>query len=261
MDDSVTKLLMKKVKKYKKWTEGAFVNPVYWMVNGTPYYMAGFTKNNAPVATAYLTIGDEKLDEALEAQRHLAIFADLNHNVLDIGKDFLKINANYFTQPLSIPVDDSNLSVLTGKEAFSELWKNQQKIFSLVTEYKQYYETDVLIRREIFMKDIIKTQEAANLLTLYQYLNLKILLDNNDEIHAFSSFLKTTKQWRKLDRQSKKFVKGISGNLRKMRKSMDNLNLIIDEDFETMITLNYNKMIEENKPIIEGQRKYIRYPK
>ena len=36
---------MKKVKKYKKWTEGVFVNPVYWEVNGKPYYMGGYLKN------------------------------------------------------------------------------------------------------------------------------------------------------------------------------------------------------------------------
>lgn len=53
MHDETTKLLLKKAKKHKKWTEGVFVNPVYWEVNGTPYYMAGFTKNNQSVATAY----------------------------------------------------------------------------------------------------------------------------------------------------------------------------------------------------------------
>ena len=68
MHNQTTKLLMKKVKKHKKWTEGVFVNPVYWEVDGTPYYMAGFTKNNESVATAYLTLGEEKLEEVLKAQ-------------------------------------------------------------------------------------------------------------------------------------------------------------------------------------------------
>lgn len=261
MNDQTTQLLLKKVKKHKKWTEGVFVNPMYWVVNGKPYYMAGFTKNNASVATAYLTVGEENREEALEAQRHLALFGDLNNNIFNIGMDFLKINAAYFTKPLSVPVSAADSAVLAGRNAFDELWKIQQKLSSLVKDYKDYYENDVLIRKEIVVADVVKTQEAANLLTLYQFLNLQILLEKNAEIKAFASFLKTTEAWNGFDKETQKFIQGITDNTEKMRKSLNGLNVIADSDFETMKKLNYEKMIADNKKIIEGQRQYIRYPK
>lgn len=261
MNDQTTQLLLKKVKKHKKWTEGVFVNPVYWMVNGKPYYMAGFTKNNASVATAYLTPGEENLEEALEAQRHLALFGDLSSNIFNIGMDFTKINAAYFTQPLSIAVSSPDPDVLTGREAFAELWQIQQKLSSLVMDYKNYYENDVLIRQGIVEEDVIKTQKTANLLTLYQFLNLRILLEKNSEIKAFASFLKNTESWNKLGKETQKFVQGITDNTEKMYKSMEGLNVISDADFDKMEKLNYDKMVGDNKKIIEGQRQYIRYPK
>lgn len=109
---------------------------MYWMVNGKPYYMADFTKNNASVATAYLTVGEENRGEALEAHRHLALFGDLNNNIFNIGTDFLKINAAYFTKPLGVPLSAADSAVLAGRAAFDELWKIQQKLSSLVKDYK-----------------------------------------------------------------------------------------------------------------------------
>ncbi|WKA58003.1 hypothetical protein QWY16_16090 [Planococcus shenhongbingii] len=261
MNDQATQLLLKKVKKHKKWTEGIFVNPIFWMVNGKPYYMAGFTKKNASVATAYVTPGEENREEALEAQRHLALFGDLSNNIFNIGMDYLKINAAFFTKPLSIPVSTLDSAVLEGREAFAELWKIQQNLTTLIKDYKNYYENDVLIRKEIVEADVIKTLETANLLTLYQYLNLQLLLEKNAEIQAFASFLKTTEDWNRLGEESQKFVQGITDNAEKMRKNLNGLNVIADQDFENMKKLNYDKMIEDNKKIIEGQRQYIRYPK
>jgi hypothetical protein len=262
MNDQTTQMLLKKVKKHKKWTEGMFVNPIYWMVNGKPYYMAGFTKNNAPVATAYLTLEDEEeREEALEAQRHLALFGDLSNNIFNVGLDFLKINAAYFTEPLSIPASLADDAALQGRDAFAELWKIQQKISSMVKDYKNYYDNDVLVRKEITQADVERTQETANLLNLYQFLNLEILLEKNSAIQAFASFLKGTEGWKHMGKESQKFVLGIGGNVESMRKSQTGLNVIPDSDFEKMKKLNYDKMVEDNKKIIEGQRQHIRYPK
>lgn len=261
MNDQTTQMLLKKVKKHKKWTEGVFVNPIYWMVNGKPYYMAGFTKNNASVATAYLTIGEESREEALEAQRHLPLFGDLSNNIFNIGMDFTKINSAYFTQPLSIAVSTSDADILAGREAYAELWQIQQKITSLVKDFKNYYDHDVLVRKEISEEDVGRVMKTANLLTLYQFVNLRIILEKNSEIKAFVSFLKNSGSWNELAKDTQKFVQGITDNTEKMRKSMAGLNVIPDDNFEKMEKLNYEKMIEENKKIIEGQRQYIRYPK
>ncbi len=119
MHDKTAKMLLKKAKKHKKWTEGVFVNPMYWEVNGTPYYMAGFTKNNESVATAYLTIGEEKLEEALIAQPNLSYFADLSSNIFNIATDRLKIPVSYYTKPLSIKVAGADQKVQHGRDAFA----------------------------------------------------------------------------------------------------------------------------------------------
>lgn len=167
MHDGTTKLLLKKVKKHKRWTEGVFVNPVYWEVDGIPYYMAGFTKNNESVATAYLTIGEENLEDALIAQPHLSLFADLSSNILNIGMDHLKIPIAFYIKPLSIPAATDNPPVQRGREAFDRLWDIQQKYSELVRDYKNYYGHDVLVRKHIVEADVVKTQEAANMLNMY----------------------------------------------------------------------------------------------
>ncbi|HSO57236.1 MAG TPA: hypothetical protein VLQ66_03275 [Paenisporosarcina sp.] len=43
-------------------------------------------------------------------------------------------------------------------------------------------------------------------------------------------------------------------------KNMAALDLIEDSDFDRMVKLNYDQLMEKKK-IIEGQRQYIRYPK
>lgn len=261
MHDQTTKLLLKKVKKHKKWTEGVFVNPVYWEVNGTPYYMAGFTKNNESVATAYLTIGEENLQDALVAQPKLALFADLSNNIFNIGMDWLKIPNDFFTKPLNIPMHSEDSQVKNGREAYAQLWDTQQKLSVLVKDYKDYFDNDVLIRKRLSEADVVKTQETANMVTMYQYRALKILLDHNDDIKSFARYLKKSDAWSTSNREDKKFILGITENREKMQKSLVGLDLIEDEDFERMIQLNYDCMIEKNKKIIQGQRNYIRYPK
>lgn len=261
MHDQTTKLLMKKVKKHKKWTEGVFVNPVYWEVNGIPYYMAGFTKNNESVASAYLTLGEEKLEEVLEAQPNLSLFADLSNNIFTIGMDRLKIPISYYTKPLSIPVKSTNPKVQQGRESFAQFWEVQQKYNEMLREYKEYYNKDVLIRKHITEEDLNKTKDTANLMNMYQYQTLKILLDSNEEIIAFATYLIETQEWSSMSREERKFIKGITDNKEVMQKNLIALDLVEDQDSERMTQLNYDYMMEKNKKIIYGQRQYIRYPK
>lgn len=261
MYDETTKLLMKKVKRYKKWTEGVFVNPIYWEVNGTPYYMAGFTKYNQAIATAYLTIGQENLQDALEAQPNLAIFADLSNNIFNIGMDRLKIPIAFYTKPLNIPVHTENPTIHQGREAFAKLWQVQQNFNELMKDYQTYYDHDVLIRKKLSYTDIVKTQETANMVNMFQYQTLKTLLDSNEHIKKFAGYLETTEHWSNLSKEDRKFIKGITENAETMRKNLASLELIEDDDFARMTKLNYDYMIEKNKKIIESQRQYIRYPK
>ena len=260
MDDQTTKMLLKKAKKHKKWTETVFVNPIYWEVNGTPYYMGGFRKNNQSVASAYLTIGEEKLEEALVAQPKLSLFADLSSNILSVGAERTSVEASFYTKPLGIAVLEQEPTVLQGRGAFAQLWEIQQKFKDLVKDYKNYYD-DVLVRGRITDEDINKTQETAIMVNMYQYLTLKTLLDQNAEIRTFTNYLERTNGWSDLTKDERTFVKGITENIDKMRKNLEGLGLIVVEDFEEMKKLNYDKMIEENKKIVAGQRQYIRYPK
>jgi hypothetical protein len=261
MHDNTAKLLLKKAKKHKKWTEGVFVNPIYWEVNGTPYYMAGFTKNNESVATAYLTIGEEKLEEALIAQPNLSYFADLSSNIFNIATDRLKIPLSYYTKPLSIPVVGADQKVQQGRDGFARFWEIQNKYNEMLIEYKDYYKNDVLIRKHITEEDLTKSKKIANMGDVYQYQTLKILLDSSEEILAFAAYLEKAEEWSDMSKEERKFIQGIAANKEELPEKMAALDLIEDSDFDRMVQLNYDRLMEKNKKIIEGQRQYIRYPK
>ncbi|TCI80379.1 hypothetical protein EVJ20_03440 [Exiguobacterium sp. SH0S1] len=261
MWDQTTKLLMKKVKKHKKWTEGVFVNPVYWMVNGTPYYMAGFTRNNQSVACAYFTIGDEKVDEVLIAQPNLSYFADLSGNLSQMATERLNIPITFYTKPLSIPVVNASPQVQQGRDAFEDFWEVQQAYNQVLRDYTAYYNDDVLIRKHITDTDLTKIKEFAVLADIYQHQTLKILTSQGEAIQAFAAFLENTQEWSSLSREEKKFIKRIAVGKENMQKNMDALNVLEANDFDQMVKLNYDHLINKNKAIIEGQRQYIRYPK
>lgn len=261
MENKTMKQLLKKAKKHKKWNETVFVNPIYWDVNGISYYMGGFTKNNKSIASIYLTIGEEKIEEALIAQPNLSLFADLSTNIFDVSTERVNIDSDYYLKPLAIAVTSQDPLVQQGRKAFSRLWEIQQKFNSLIKGYKNYYDNDVLVRGQIFTEDIVKTQETAIKVNMYQYLILNTLLTENEEIRTFAAYLETTEGWRSLTKDQRTFIKGITENREKMQNNLDGLQLIVDEDLEKMEELNYASMIEKNNKIIEGQKQYIRYPK
>ncbi|PSL41477.1 hypothetical protein B0H99_102161 [Planomicrobium soli] len=261
MDEGTTKLLMKKVKKYRNWTESVFINPVYWKVNGKPYFMAGFLKNNEPAGTAYVTIGEEIKEEAFEAQQKLALFANLSSNIFQIGEARLKVESSYYINPLNTSVSKEEVKARRGRDAFAGLWDVQQKFNRLIKDFRHYYEYDVLAREQLTETDLTKVQETANRVNMYQYLTLTTLLANHEELRAFSNFLETTNDRKKLPRNQLDFVKGITENKEVMELSLAKLNMIVNEDLEKMELLNYSYSVWKNNRIIEGQRKYIRYPK
>ncbi|MDN7242761.1 hypothetical protein QWY14_13185 [Planococcus sp. N028] len=261
MDEGITKLLMKKVKKHRKWAEDVFVNPIYWEVNGKPYFMAGFMKNNIATATAYLTIGEETKEEVMLAQFPLALFANLSSSIFQIGEARMKVGSAFYINPLNIAVSTDNPKVLTGREAFAQLWDIQQKFNRLIKDFKHYYNYDVLVRKRITEEDIIKTQETANQVNMYQYLTVSTLLVRNDEIRAFANFLETTEGGKELDAEQLIFVKTITENKEALRYSLAMLDMIVDEDIEKMKELNYHYSLKKNKKIIEKQRQFIRFPK
>lgn len=260
MDKETEKTLMRKVKKHKKWYEGVFINPIYRIVNNKPYYMAGFTVNDKPRATAYLTtVGEEDKEEAYAAQSSLSLFSDVSNNIFSIGGDHLKIDSNYYIKPLEIPVNTKDLKVLAGHEAFKDLWNMQQKFNRLILEFQRYYD-ELLIRGELTGEDIEKGIETANWVNLYQFETISILVKRNEDIRAYSAYLKTTKQWKKLSRNQKIFVEKIAGAVEELENNIRSLDLIIVEDVEKMIALNLEKAKNDLKTGIEKQKSYIRYP-
>lgn len=121
----IGKQLLKKGKKFKKWSEGMFVNPFYWVVNGTPYYAVGYTKgkNNESVASAFFTLGKEVKEDALAAHPPLALFSDLSRNFFKFGSDRAAVSSLYYTKPLSLSVNTAEPEVNAGLDAFSKLSK------------------------------------------------------------------------------------------------------------------------------------------
>lgn len=261
MDKKTEKLLIKKAKKLSKWYEGVFVNPIFWEVNGKHYYMAGFTVGNAPKASAYFTtVGDEEREEAEIAQSYLSLFADTSNNIFRVGGEHLKIDTAYYTKPLEIPVNSTEVAVIEGYKSFKHLWEVQQKFNLLTNDYHRYHE-GLLLREQLTQKDIDHNIEIVNWVNLYQYETLSILVDQNSMLQAYFGYLETTKEWRSLSRDQRTFVTGITKNIAKMQENLRSLNLIESNDPEKMITLNLEKAKSDLRIGIAKQKKYIRYPK
>lgn len=261
MDKKVIKQLTKRMKKFKTWTEGTFINPITYRVNGKLYYMTGFTKGGEGVGTAYFTLdGEEVKAEACEAQTYLSTFADISKNILSIGEDHLKIDLAYYTAPLAIPVDSNRPDVIAGHQAYQQLWEWHQEYNQCILDYKDYYEKDVLIREEITVKDVRKTQKTAAMVNLYQYDTIKLLLNKNAEIEAYVAYLKTTKEWKKLTKDQRTFANGITKNKDKLENSIQTLAMIEDENREKMLQLNFDYGVKINAEQMIGQQQYIRYP-
>lgn len=261
MDKNTVKQLTKRMKKFKTWTEGTFINPISYRVNGKLYYMTGFTKGGKSLGMAYFTLdGEEVKAEAYEAQTYLSTFADISKNIFSIGEDHLKIDLAYYTALLAIPMDSKLPEVIEGHQAYQTLWEWHQEYNQCFLEYKQYYEQDVLVREEITVDDVRKTQKTATIINLYQYDTIKLLLDKNAEIEAYIAYLEETKEWGKLTKDQRTFANGITKNKAKLENSIHTLGLIEDEDREKMLQLNFDYGIKLNAEQMIGQQQYIRYP-
>lgn len=262
MDKKTIKILMKKVKKFKTWTEQTFVNPICYRVNGRLYYMTGFIKKGEVIGTAYFTLeGEEAKAEAYEAQLQLSTFADISKNVFTAGEDRLKIDPTYFTTLLAYPLDTERPDILAGYQAYTALWERHQKFCQLFEEYKDYYEYEVLIREEITVADVRKTQKTASTLDVYQYFTLNILLDKKDEIRAYVSFLETTPLWQELTKNQRVFAKGITEEENRLKTNLQTTEIVEYENHEEMLQRHFEYVIELNAEKIKEQQRFVRYPK
>lgn len=263
MDKKTGKQLLKKGKNFKKWSEGIFVNPFYWVVNETPYYLIGYTKGkkNESVASAFFTLGEEVKEDALAAHPPLALFSDLSANIFNFGSVRAAVSPLYYTKPLSIPVNTTNPEVNTGLNAFANLSKLQVEFNDMFRKYMDYYDNDVLIRGQITEEDIKKTEAIVVQMNLIQNEVGATIVNQNQDIEGYVKYLKEQPGWQSLDRDTKTFLQEITKNRSKIRKDVADLNIIPDPDPKEMFRINYDKMIQMNKRAMESQKKNIRYPK
>ncbi|MTD30608.1 hypothetical protein [Planomicrobium sp. YIM 101495] len=261
MDKRTSKLLLKRVKSLSKWTEGVFVNPVSWEVNGKQYYMAGFTLRKRVIATAYLTLsGDEVREEALEAQRWLSLYSDISNNLLAAGKARMRVPHVFFQKPLEVEVPLSQQEAKEGREAFAKLWDIQQQYEKLAQEYITYYHSDALTRGLLEERDIRYTQKQANRANLLQYRTLKLLIEQQHSLQAFVDYLKTLPVYTKWRRNEREFLAGLLQNTSNLSKNLDDLGLIVHDNLGKMEQLNLAHNRKLNDRQVLEQRTNIRYP-
>lgn len=261
MDEKITQLILKKGKKYKKWTEGVFVNPFYWVENGTPYYIVVYTKNTGSVASAFFAEGQENNEDALKAHPPLAIFSDLSTNIFEYGLKRAEVSLSHYTKPLSIPVNNMDSQVNQGREAFAQLSKLQQEYNEKMKDFTHYYDNDVLVRGQLTENDINKVRETVIEMDILQYKVGMILQERYKDIEAFAAFLEKQREWQKLDKDTHDFIKEITKNMDRAEKELRDMNILTDEDPENMFRLNYDRVLEKSKRAIEKQKANIRYPK
>lgn len=262
MEKQTIKKVMKKIKKHKNWTEGIFVNPISYRVNNKLYYMGGFQKGNEVVATAYVTVDqEESRGEALKAQLILSNFSDISNNILSGGGERARIDPTYFTVPLAVKLTTDQQIIKEGFEAYTKLWKLHQKYVQEYQDYKEYYEKDVLVREEITISDLRSTQKAAARINMHQYHTLKTLLEKNDELKAYASYIESTPAWKNMTKNQREFITGATSTKDQLQKNLDELGMIENEDKEKMFQLNYENNITLNEQQMIRQQQYVRYPK
>ncbi|WP_148039021.1 hypothetical protein [Planococcus salinus] len=261
MDKETRKTILQKAKKYKKWTEGMMVNPIYWEEKGNPYYVVVYTRRKTPIASGFFTPGEENVEDAMKAHRPLALFSDLGSNVYQNGTMRSSVKLSFYTQPLDLLVDSRDEKVQAGKAAYAKLLKLQEEINEFMAEYKDYYENDVLKRRLITEKDVEKVQKAAVSLDMFQYRSGSVLLKHHEDIEAFAAYLETQNGWKSLDKDTRAFLKDITRHMEEVKKAFDAMDFIEHENPEKMFRLHYDRMVKNNKAALEQQKENIRYPK
>lgn len=262
MDKKTGDLILSKGKKFKKWSEGIFVNPFYWVENGIPYYIVVYTKSTGSVASAFFTLnGEETKADVMKAHPPLALFSDLSSNIFNFGTARSEVGTGYYVKPLAIPVKSEDLQVVNGRQAFADLLKFQQDYNAMMKDFTNYYDNDVLVREKLEESDITKVQETVTNMNILQYKIGTTLQMYEKDIEAFVAYLQTQEGWKDLDKAGQAFLKGITKDMRKAKKELDEMDVLVDENPGKMFQLNYSRMIERNKQAIENQKKNIRYPK
>ena len=262
MDKQTGDFLLKKGKKYKKWGEQMLVNPFYWVVNGKPYYPLVYLSGGKSVASGFFSTEEgEVKEDAYRAHPPLAIFSELSTNIFSIGEERVAVGTGYFIDLLAVPFQSEDEQIAKGREVFAELLKLQQDFIAIMEEFTHYYDYDVLVRGKLEESDILKVQETVITLQLLQYRIGITLQKNADSLKKFEDYLKTRKEWKKLKKDSRSFIKGILSRMGAAKKELAALNVIVDENPEKMFQLNYDAMIKKIAHANESQRNHIRYPK
>lgn len=262
MDKQTGDLILKKAKKYKKWSEGMLVNPFYWVENGKAYYPVVYLSSGKPVASGFFsTEGEEVKEDALRAHPPLAIYSDLSANIFNIAADRKDVNLGHFAKLLGIPFHSEDQQAATGREVFAKLSKFHDELATLFKEFTSYYDNDVMIRGKLDESDILRVKETAVTVQLLQYRIVTNVQKHAKELQEFENYLKTRDEWKQLDKDNKSFIKGMLSRLDKSVKELEALNIIVDEDPEKMFKLNYDYLEKDIAISMESQQKNIRYPK
>jgi len=262
MDKQTGDFLLKKGKKYKKWSEQILVNPFYWVENGKPYYPVVYLSGGKSVASGFFSTEEgEVKEDAYRAHPPLAIFADLSTNIFNIGEERAAVGTGYFIDLLAVPFQSDDEQAAKGREVFAELLKQQQDFIAIMKEFTQYYDYEVLVRGELVESDILKVQETAITLQLLQYRIGTNLQKHADNLKKFEGYLKTRKEWKKLKKDSRSFIKGMLSRMGVAKKELAALKIIVDENPDKMFEMNYERLIKNAAVSMESQRNHIRYPK
>src|SRR5690606_37731223 len=219
MDKQTGDFLLKKGKKYKKWSEQMLVNPFYWEENGKPYYVVVYLSGGRSVASGFFSTEDgEVKEDAYRAHPKLAVFSELSTNIFNIGEERAAVGTGYFIDLLAVPFHSEDKEAAKGREVFAELLKHQQEFVKIMKEFTYYYDHEVLVRGKLEESDILKVQETAITLQLLQYRIGTAIQEHAGELQRFEDYLKTREEWKNLKKDSKSFIKGMLSRMGEAQK-------------------------------------------
>lgn len=182
--------LKRQVKSYKNFFEKININPIYWVVNGKPYYMVIFTKGKQMKGTAYITSeGTAEYEEAKIAQKPLSLFSEYSNWLVRNKWVIDSVDFKQYSVPLSVEFYSKNEQALEGREIFEAVLEHIKSMERQTLEFLSCYDK-IVERSALNVSDIEWIISQYTKVRVHQYKANKITEGKKKVLKQFADTFK-----------------------------------------------------------------------
>ncbi|MBM7715937.1 hypothetical protein JOC94_002948 [Bacillus thermophilus] len=257
--------LMKEAARYKKWFERYSLNPFAYDINGRKYHYVIYhgSKTSDFKGYAIISLDGGPKSEYREAIFPLKLMSAAGHNIFNLAGPRSKVLPEYFKGVIdAVETHFSNDPTMReGNQLFKELMNLQVRFNNLFHEYKNYYDNDLLVKKEIIDHDIDYTLTVAAKLDLFQF-KQGLILEKMDN-HFSEFFQKVMKEKKVFSTESRQFIKGMQSSKDSFEQGMAEFTYerdIMHLSEEEQIELKKEHMIKTAEKLIQDREKQLRGP-